>query len=161
MFSRTGGARIGYFNASWPLATLSATSDTIRLSCLGRELLFLKSNIRSLSRHGGLFSKGLRIEHTVASYPEFVVFWTFGFETLKRNLETLGYEIREAPIARNILGGEALIAGGLSFVPLFGILFGIAAIAQGLASHTKIGKVLAAVGAAGITFNILLLGRFF
>jgi hypothetical protein len=59
------------------------------------------------------------------------------------------------------LGGEALIAGGLSFVPLFGILFGIAAIAQGLASHTKIGKVLAAVGAAGITFNILLLGRFF
>ena len=60
------------------------------LSCVGRECSFPKADVQGLSRHGGLFSTGLRIEHTVSSYPEFVVFWTFGFETLKRGLESTG-----------------------------------------------------------------------
>ena len=83
-------------NASWPSASLSATSDTLRLSCLGRDYSFPKSGIRSLSRHRGIFSTGLRIEHTDSSLPKFVVFWvslffwTSGFKKLKAQLERLG-----------------------------------------------------------------------
>jgi len=100
-FSQTGGARLGMFNASWPFATLSATPDALRLSCLGRDYSFPKGSIRSLSRHRGIFSTGLRIEHSDSSFPEFVVFWaslffwTSGFRKLKAQLESLGYEIRD------------------------------------------------------------------
>ena len=153
MFSQTGGATIGLFNASWPLAKLSATSDMIRLSCVGRECLFLKGNVRSLIRHRGLFSHGLLIEHTVSAYPERVVFWTFGFETLKRGLESVGYEVREAPGVR----GDSFVVAGLSFIPVLGVVFGVAAIVWGLSPRTKGGRVRAAVGAAGIAFNVLLM----
>ena len=155
-FSQTGGARIGFFNATWPFAEFSATSDLIRLSCLGPECSFLRSDIRGLSRHIDIFSTGLRIEHTIAAYPKFIVFWTFRYEALKRGLEGLGYEMREAPIDDSWSDGGAFVVGGLSFVPYGGVLFGIAAIVRGLSSHTKRGKALAAVGAAGIAFNVLL-----
>ena len=100
-FTQTGGARLGMFNASWPFATLSATPDVLRLTCLGRDYSFPKGSIRSLNRHRGIFSTGLRIEHTDSSFPEFVVFWaslffwTSGFQKLKTQLQSLGYEIRD------------------------------------------------------------------
>jgi hypothetical protein len=84
-----------------------------------------------------------------------VVFWTFGFETLKRGLESLGYEVREAPISEKGVGVEGFLVAGWSFIPTIGVLFGIYAIVWGLSSHKKGGKALAAVGAAGIAFNIL------
>ena len=89
------------FNASYPFATLSATPELLRLSCLGRDYSFPKSSIRRLSRHRGFFSTGLRIEHADSSFPEFVVFWaslffwTSGFQKLKTQQENLGYEIRD------------------------------------------------------------------
>jgi hypothetical protein len=49
----------------------------------------------------GFFSVGLRIEHSVESAPEFVVFWaswffwTFKFDVLKMRLESLGYEVHD------------------------------------------------------------------
>jgi hypothetical protein len=96
----------------------------------------------------------------MSTYPKFIVFWTFGYETLKRGLEGLGYEIREAPINASWSDGGEFVAGALSFVPYAGVLFGIAAVVRGLSSHTKGGKALAAVGAAGIAFNVLLLWLF-
>jgi hypothetical protein len=98
-FTHSGGARIGIFNATWPFASLSGTPEAIRLSFLGRSYNFPKSNIRRLRRHRGIFSLGLRIEHTDPSFPEFVVFWpslffwSSGFQKLKAELEGLGYEI--------------------------------------------------------------------
>ena len=97
--SQTGGARLDYFNASYPFATLSADSQTLRLRCLGRDYVFPKSSIRRLSRHRGFFSVGLRVEHTEQSCPQFIVFWasvffwTSGFQRLRTQLESLGYEI--------------------------------------------------------------------
>jgi hypothetical protein len=88
------------FNASWPFATLSASREDLRLSCLGREYAFPRQSIRSLHRHRGVFSVGLRIEHGVASFPASVVFWasmffwTSGFRKLKAGLESLGYEVQ-------------------------------------------------------------------
>jgi len=98
-FSQTGGARLGLFNATYPFATLSADSNALQLSCFSRDYAFPKDKIRKLSRYRGIFSVGLRIEHTEQSFPQFVVFWasiffwTSGFQTLKRQLESLGYDI--------------------------------------------------------------------
>ncbi|MEP6667551.1 MAG: hypothetical protein ABJF10_00275 [Chthoniobacter sp.] len=98
-FSQTGGARLDYFNATFPFATLSADADGLHLSCMGHEYLFPKDKIRRLSRHRGIFSVGLRIEHSEPSFPQFVVFWasvffwTSGFQALTTQLESLGYDI--------------------------------------------------------------------
>lgn len=100
-FTQTGGARLGMFNASYPFATLSVTPDALCLSCLGRDYRFPKGSIRGLSKHQGVFSTGLRIEHTDPSAPTFVVFWasvffwTSGFEKLKTQMEGLGYKVRD------------------------------------------------------------------
>jgi hypothetical protein len=98
-FTRTGGVRIDRFNATYPFATLSGDSDALHLSCFGREYHFSRSSIRRLSRHRGLFSVGVRIEHTQDSLPGFIVFWasvffwTSGFQKLKAELERLGYDV--------------------------------------------------------------------
>ena len=98
-FTQTGGARLGNVNASYPFATLSGDADALRLSCLGREYYFPRSSIRQLRRHRGLFSVGLRIEHTQDSLPEFIVFWasvffwTSGFQKLRTQLQSLGYDV--------------------------------------------------------------------
>jgi hypothetical protein len=103
-----------------------------------------------------LFSTALRIEHTVSAYPEIVMFWTRGFETLKKDLESIGYEVREAPLSdRWVVDVEALAVAAMSFVPLAGVPFGIAAIVWGLSSRKKRGKAVAAVGAAGIASTVL------
>lgn len=100
-FSQTGGARLDYFNATIPFAVLSANADAVRLTCFGSEYLFPRACIRSLRRHRGFFSTGLRIEHSVALYPKFVVFWasvffsTGPYRALKTKLEKLGYEVHE------------------------------------------------------------------
>jgi hypothetical protein len=100
-YSQTGGARLDGFNATWPFATLSATQEALQLSCLGRDYAFPRQSIRGLRRHRGIFSVGLRIEHSVASLPPFVVFWasvffwTSGFRKLKAQLESLGYEVQD------------------------------------------------------------------
>jgi hypothetical protein len=101
MLSRTGGVWLGWLGASWPLAILSGDGDASRLSCFGREYVFLRSNIESLSKQRGMFSIGLRIKHTVPTYPQFVVFWvppfprSARFSSLKKELESLGYTVWE------------------------------------------------------------------
>jgi hypothetical protein len=98
-FTHTGGARLDYFNASYPFATLSGDAEALHLSCLGRDYHFPRSSIRRLSRHRGFFSVGLRIEHTQDSLPTFIVFWaslffwTSGFQRLRAELKTVGYEV--------------------------------------------------------------------
>jgi hypothetical protein len=100
-FSRTGGVRLNFFNATWPLATLSGDKDRLRLWCpegvvsLNRLFVFPRSHIRRLSKYPGLLSTGLRIEHTLESFPEFIVFWTFGFTNLKSELMRLGYDVED------------------------------------------------------------------
>jgi hypothetical protein len=100
-FSRTGGVRLNLFNATWPLATLSGDKDSLRLWCpagvffLNRLFVFPRSHIRRLSKYRGILSIGLRIEHTEESFPEFIVFWTFGFTNLKSELVRLGYDVED------------------------------------------------------------------
>ena len=75
----TGGARIGWANASWPFATLHVTNPTLTLNAtiLGK-LVFSSSDIRSIEvyRKSGILRNGIQINHSVPNYSETVVFWT-------------------------------------------------------------------------------------
>jgi hypothetical protein len=93
-FAQIGGARIRSMNATWPFARLSADRDAITLRCLSK-FTFPRDRITRLSRYRGFFSTGLRIEHNVPRCPGFMVFWTFSFDTLKVELEALGYTVRD------------------------------------------------------------------
>jgi hypothetical protein len=98
-FVDTGGVRLNSFSATWPLAKLTVKSDAIDLVCLGRDYHFPRSTIQRLSKHRGLFSIGLRIEHSNVTLPAFVVFWASifwwsrGFRKLKAQLEAFGYDV--------------------------------------------------------------------
>lgn len=90
---------MGFFNATYPLVTLIADSQTLHLDCPGRDYVFPRTSITKLSRYRAFLSVGLRIEHTVETYPPFVVFWvsmfswTPGFQLLRDKLESIGYAI--------------------------------------------------------------------
>jgi hypothetical protein len=92
-FSQFGGARLGTFNATWPLAKLVVNSDELRLWVLGIKLAFPKASITRLSEHRGYMSTGLRIEHSNPRAPQFIVFWTFDLSTLLRELSSSGYPV--------------------------------------------------------------------
>ena len=98
-FTQTGGARLDLYNATWPMAKFSASPAEIRLSVTGENFVFTRENITALNKHIGFFSVGLHIEHTEASYPKFIVywssifFWSSSFKKLVANLERLGYQV--------------------------------------------------------------------
>ena len=54
------------------------------------------------------------------------------------------------------LGAFPYVIGGLSYIPMLGVLFGIIAIIWGLATKKLGGKKLALIGTGGIVFTIIL-----
>jgi hypothetical protein len=59
------------------------------------------------------------------------------------------------------IGGFPFVIGGLSFIPLVGVIFGLVSIVWGLISKKRNARKLAAVGAAGIAFTVLIYGSLF
>jgi hypothetical protein len=59
------------------------------------------------------------------------------------------------------LGGLPFVIGGLSFIPLLGIPFGIAALIWGIRTKKTGGKKLALLGGAGILVTFILYGSLF
>jgi len=100
-FRHIGGIRLDWLNASWPFATLSANEEELRILCLDHNYIFKRHTIKSLTRHHGKLSVGLRIEHESARAPKLVVFWasltpwSSGFYRLKRHLDSLGYQVQD------------------------------------------------------------------
>lgn len=93
-FSQIGGARLGIFNATWPLAKLAADPDELKLWVMGIKFAFPKASITKISVYSALISKGLRIEHDGNSKaPRFVVFWTPNLSKLTEGLAQLGYQV--------------------------------------------------------------------
>lgn len=80
-FTKTGGARIGWTNATWPLAKLSVTANklTIQVKLLG-TYTFAPEQISSIERYTiiPVLGWGIRIRHNVADYPEKIIFWCLG-----------------------------------------------------------------------------------
>jgi hypothetical protein len=89
----TGGVRVGWANASWPLAKLSVSRVKLSISAmmLG-TYTFTPDQIVALEPYGSipLFGRGIRILHSRSDYPEKIVFWCF------RRPERLLDEIRAA-----------------------------------------------------------------
>ncbi len=59
------------------------------------------------------------------------------------------------------LAGLPFVIGGLSFIPLLGVLFGLVAVIWGLTTRKLGGKKLALVGALGIVFTVVIYGSLF
>jgi hypothetical protein len=82
LFTKTGGARIGFVNYTWPLATLTVSADTLTLrttmfGLFGETYTFSKDQVTSIDRYRmlPLIGDGIRITHTVADYPRKIIFW--------------------------------------------------------------------------------------
>ena len=98
VFTQQGGYRVGRsallsFNASWPFGSVEVRSGYFVLHCISRRLVFPVSAVTSVSMYHGLFSIGIRIEHTIPNYPRFVVLWTRKPGALIRRLKDAGYPI--------------------------------------------------------------------
>jgi hypothetical protein len=91
MLSVTGGARLGLFNATWPLARLTADANALRLSVLGAPLKFTRESVLELSAMRGFFSRGLQIKHAESAYPKRIIFWCFNLDALTAGLRRLGW----------------------------------------------------------------------
>ena len=89
----TGGVRIGWANASWPLARLSVSRVTLSISAmmLG-TYTFTPDQVVALEPYGSIpiVGRGIRILHSRSDYPDKIVFWCF------RKPERLLDEIRVA-----------------------------------------------------------------
>lgn len=59
------------------------------------------------------------------------------------------------------LGAWPYVVGGLSFIPLCGVVFGIVSIVWGLVTPKRGGKLLALIGASGIAFTVIIYGTLF
>jgi hypothetical protein len=96
-FTRTGGVRLDLFRISFPFATIAVTPRRIVIFVTGRTYCFERSSIRSLSksRSYGVRWPGIRIEHSVAGYPQVIIFSTFNFNDLAGSLERLGWALAQ------------------------------------------------------------------
>lgn len=66
-----------------------------------------------------------------------------------------GADEREKP------GALPYVIAGISYIPLLGVLFGIVAVIWGLTTSKARGGVVAAIGAGGIAFTVLIYGSLF
>ena len=63
--------------------------------------------------------------------------------------------------SRDKLGTFPYIIGGLSYIPLIGIIFGLIAVIWGLSTKKMGGKKLMFIGLGGILFTVLIYGSLF
>jgi len=93
--SHTGGARIGWVNATWPFAALTATRDSLTLNAtLVGRYSFTPDQVVSIERHTVIpvLGWGIRINHNVPKYPKKTVFWCFGSPNmLISRIEEVGF----------------------------------------------------------------------
>src|SRR5437588_3506105 len=94
-FTETGGAQIGWVNATWPLARITAQRD--RLTITARVLgtyTFGPEQIHSVERYVlvPFLAWGIRVRHHVSEYPQRIIFWCLGSpETVLRGIRDSGF----------------------------------------------------------------------
>ena len=107
----TGGARLGFVNATWPLGKLVASPAGLRLTCVLDTYDFVPSDVVSLERYGSirLFSNGVRIVHARPDYPSKIIFWCFG------SPDELISRIGEAGFMPTGIAGSEIQSRGIPF----------------------------------------------
>jgi hypothetical protein len=107
--NRTGGARVGWVNATWPLANLSANVDRLELDVIFiGKYEFHKGQIVQINMHGFIpvLASGVKIEHNVENYPKSIIFWTLGSpKKLIREIENTGL-LSGVPKKEDVAGYE-------------------------------------------------------
>ncbi len=95
-----GGAFLDFYNVTWPFATLTVTSEllvlkTPKMIIFGGTYQFTPEQVPKISEFGSIpfYMKGIRIHHTVPSFPECIVFWhpSFSPKWLADELKKYGY----------------------------------------------------------------------
>lgn len=93
--NETGGARIGWANATWPFASLKVTETELTLNAtIVGKLTFKPSDIKSIVVYDYLpvIGQGIKINHNVDTYKDHVVFWTFkNPAALIKEIENTGF----------------------------------------------------------------------
>jgi hypothetical protein len=97
-----GGARIGLWNATWPLAKLRLGSDTVSLKVLVREYIWAKSEIIGFEFFDGLFSRGVKITHSKQDRDSPIIFWSFAPREVLLAAQKLGIPIKRKKSGRDI-----------------------------------------------------------
>lgn len=93
-FVRTGGARVGWFNFSFPFARLEVDARSLALSVPFWNVRFTKAEIETLSLEPGWFSRGIRIRQRRSGSPENLIFWPLNRAAdLLEELRSLGYPV--------------------------------------------------------------------
>jgi hypothetical protein len=75
----TGGARVGWINASWPFGRMNVTSSKIIINAtLLGKYEFRPEDVTSIETVGSLplIGRGIRVHHNIADYPDKIIFWT-------------------------------------------------------------------------------------
>ncbi|MFZ6770384.1 hypothetical protein ACO0LM_25290 [Undibacterium sp. Di26W] len=77
--SFTGGASVGWINASWPFAKLNISRQKIVLTTFGKYE-FSPDQVVSFEPYGMIpvFMSGIRINHNRLDYPGAIIFWYLG-----------------------------------------------------------------------------------
>ncbi|HZR19774.1 MAG TPA: hypothetical protein VFE51_20985 [Verrucomicrobiae bacterium] len=128
-FTITGGAQIGWVNASWPLARLSATSDqlAIKARVLG-NYSFTPEQVSAVERYALIpfLAWGVRIRHQVPDYPRRIIFWCFNDPTtVLQGIRDAGFNPKG--IERANVQGAGIPSVGLQLLEQspFGIFFSL------------------------------------
>ena len=111
-FEATGGARVGWANATWPLAKLTATSDSLRVAVLiFGNYTFTPDTVVAITRYTmiPILGWGIRIEHCVPEHPAHFVFWCLGNpDALLAGIRDAGFQPRAPATALPQRNGLAL-----------------------------------------------------
>jgi len=97
-----GGSRVGWVNASFPLARLVASRSRMTLSSLGRYE-FTPEQVVRFGSYGSipLLANGLAIEHNRLDYPARMVFWCMGSrEHVLAEIRRIGFVPAGQPVER-------------------------------------------------------------
>jgi len=162
----SGGAKIGWIGASWPLATLAVTRDSLNLNVrLLGKYAFTPDQVTSIENHTvfPIFGRGIKINHNVSSYPKNIVFNSFGNpdDLIAKITETgfiprgsigsidaeRGIPVRwQAIAAIFVLWDILLMADGMQFIPLKSTqikpgLFSLLAVALLFVGSVSFGRV--------------------
>ena len=93
LFSQRGGARLTYFNLTWPFVVIKVSPEAIVLSIMGKKTIVVKDKIVALLRQNGVFSSGLRVDYMNEFGMDSFIFWSLNINRLLVALEEMGHEV--------------------------------------------------------------------